>query len=193
MPPLMAAVRPPSRCPPSGPGRPTLRHRRASDGLHRRFPTPNAFGTCWRRCSASSPCRLPPAAWTPTIATGRPAITPSRWRPAGEPKTSPICARNPRSAGWRSIPIRWRSSGWRRPGLRHVTRGIRARRPRVEILMRGDSHDGRRAAMNWCERDRFGYVFRLIGNNVLPGCVTALVTRIKPSLPTTFRSGRALP
>ena len=35
--------------------------------------------------------------------------------------------------------------------LRHVVRAIRARWPRVDILIRGDSHYGRHEAMNWCE------------------------------------------
>ncbi|HET6522322.1 MAG TPA: IS1380 family transposase [Geminicoccaceae bacterium] len=51
--------------------------------------------------------------------------------------------------------------------LRHVIRRIRARWPRVEILVRGDSHYGRPEAMSWCERHRVGYVFGLAGNKVL--------------------------
>ena len=51
--------------------------------------------------------------------------------------------------------------------LRHVVRAIRARWPRVEILVRGDSHYGRPEAMTWCERNRVGYVFGLAGNQVL--------------------------
>jgi hypothetical protein len=44
--------------------------------------------------------------------------------------------------------------------LRHVIRRIRARWPRVDILVRGDSHYGRPEAMSWCERNRVGYVLR---------------------------------
>jgi hypothetical protein len=51
--------------------------------------------------------------------------------------------------------------------LRHVVRAIRARWPRVEILIRGDSHYARHEAMSWCERNRVGYVFGLAGNPVL--------------------------
>jgi hypothetical protein len=51
--------------------------------------------------------------------------------------------------------------------LRHVIRRIRARWPRVDILVRGDSHYGRPEAMSWCERNRVGYVFGLAGNKVL--------------------------
>ena len=51
--------------------------------------------------------------------------------------------------------------------LRHVIRAIRARWPRVDILVRGDSHYGRPEAMSWCERNRVGYVFGLAGNTVL--------------------------
>ena len=51
--------------------------------------------------------------------------------------------------------------------LRHVVKAIRARWPRVDILVRGDSHYGRPEAMAWCERNRVGYVFGLAGNQVL--------------------------
>jgi hypothetical protein len=58
--------------------------------------------------------------------------------------------------------------------LRHVIRRIRARWPRVEVLVRGDSHYGRPEAMSWCERHRVGYVFGLAGNKVLLRRVAAL-------------------
>jgi hypothetical protein len=58
--------------------------------------------------------------------------------------------------------------------LRHVVRAIRARWPRVEILIRGDSHYGRPEAMNWLERNRVGYIFGLAGNQVLLGKVRHL-------------------
>jgi hypothetical protein len=51
--------------------------------------------------------------------------------------------------------------------LRHVVRAIRARWPRVDIVVRGDSHYGRVEAMAWCERNRVGYIFGLAGNKVL--------------------------
>ena len=57
--------------------------------------------------------------------------------------------------------------------LRHVIRRIRARWPKVDILVRGDSHYGRPEAMSWCERNRVGYVFGLAGNKVLLARVTA--------------------
>src|SRR5277367_6146865 len=57
--------------------------------------------------------------------------------------------------------------------LRHVVRAIRARWPRIDILVRGDSHYGRPEAMAWCERNRVGYVFGLAGNAVLLRRVTA--------------------
>jgi hypothetical protein len=58
--------------------------------------------------------------------------------------------------------------------LRHVVRAIRARWPRVEIMVRGDSHYGRPEAMAWCERNRVAYIFGLGGNKVLLGRVTDL-------------------
>jgi hypothetical protein len=56
--------------------------------------------------------------------------------------------------------------------LRHVVRAIRARWPRVDILIRGDGHYGRPEAMAWCERHRVGYIFGLAGNRVLLRRVT---------------------
>lgn len=58
--------------------------------------------------------------------------------------------------------------------LRHVVRAIRARWPRVDIMVRGDSHYARPEAMDWLERNRIGYVFGLAGNTVLRGRVGAL-------------------
>jgi hypothetical protein len=58
--------------------------------------------------------------------------------------------------------------------LRHVVKAIRARWPRVEILVRGDSHYARPEAMTWCERNRIGYVFGLAGNRVLLTRIAAL-------------------
>jgi hypothetical protein len=58
--------------------------------------------------------------------------------------------------------------------LRHVIRRIRARWPKVDILVRGDSHYGRPEAMSWCERNRVAYVFGLAGNKVLHIRVAAL-------------------
>jgi hypothetical protein len=58
--------------------------------------------------------------------------------------------------------------------LRHVVRAIRARWPRVDILIRGDSHYARPEAMAWCERHRVGYVFGLAGNKVLLARVAGL-------------------
>jgi hypothetical protein len=58
--------------------------------------------------------------------------------------------------------------------LRHVVKAIRARWPRVEILIRGDSHYARPEAMTWCERNRVGYVFGLAGNQILSAKVAEL-------------------
>src|SRR3954454_20320998 len=61
--------------------------------------------------------------------------------------------------------------------LRHIIRRIRARWPKVDILVRGDSHYGRPEGMSWCERrrerrsgcerERVGYVLGLAGNKIL--------------------------
>ena len=58
--------------------------------------------------------------------------------------------------------------------LRHVVKAIRRRWPRVDILVRGDSHYARPEAMTWLERNRVGYIFGLAGNPVLLGEVAGL-------------------
>jgi hypothetical protein len=58
--------------------------------------------------------------------------------------------------------------------LRHVVRAIRARWPRVDIIVRGDSHYARPQAMDWLERNRVGYIFGLATNPVLRDRVTDL-------------------
>jgi hypothetical protein len=65
--------------------------------------------------------------------------------------------------------------------LRHVIRRIRARWPKVDILVRGDSHYGRPEAMTWCERERVGYVFGLAGNKVLLARVAGLAEEVAVS------------
>jgi Transposase DDE domain group 1 len=59
--------------------------------------------------------------------------------------------------------------------LRHVVRAIRARWPRVEILIRGDSHYSRPEALSWLERHGVGYIFGLAGNKALLAKIAALV------------------
>jgi hypothetical protein len=52
--------------------------------------------------------------------------------------------------------------------LKHVIARIRGHWPRVQILVRGDSHYGRPEAMEWCEEaDGIDYIFGFGGNKVL--------------------------
>jgi hypothetical protein len=55
------------------------------------------------------------------------------------------------------------------------SRPFRRRWPRVDILVRGDSHYARPEAMTWLERNRVGYIFGLAGNPVLAAAVADLV------------------
>ena len=59
--------------------------------------------------------------------------------------------------------------------LRHVVGAIRRRWPRVDIVIRGDSHYARPEAMTWLERNRVGYIFGLAGNRVLHERIADLV------------------
>jgi hypothetical protein len=51
--------------------------------------------------------------------------------------------------------------------LKHVIRRIRQHWPKVEIMVRGDSHYGRPEAMDWCEDVGVSYCFGLGTNAVL--------------------------
>src|SRR5438874_7249519 len=56
--------------------------------------------------------------------------------------------------------------------LKHVIKHIRAHWPKVDILVRGDSHYGRHEAMEWCESQGVDYVFGYgSGNCVLNAMV----------------------
>ncbi len=57
--------------------------------------------------------------------------------------------------------------------LKHVIQHIRVRWPKVEILVRGDSHYGRAEAMEWCETNNVDYIFGFGGNAVLAGMTRA--------------------
>jgi DDE family transposase len=65
--------------------------------------------------------------------------------------------------------------------LRHIIAAIRRRWPRVDILVRGDSHYGRPEAMAWCERHRVAYIFGLAGNQVRLGRVADLAEDVAVS------------
>ncbi len=51
--------------------------------------------------------------------------------------------------------------------LKHLTRRIRRHWPRTRLTFRGDSHYGRREAMDWCEDSGVDYIFGLAGNAAL--------------------------
>jgi hypothetical protein len=51
--------------------------------------------------------------------------------------------------------------------LRRLVRRIRLHWPNTRITIRGDSHYGRREAMDWCEQNRVNYIFGLSTNAVL--------------------------
>jgi hypothetical protein len=78
--------------------------------------------------------------------------------------------------------------------LRHVVAAIRRRWPRVDILVRGDSHYGRHEAMSWCERNRVAYVLGLAGNKVLLARMVSLaedaaMSRVEGEAPKGRRYG----
>jgi hypothetical protein len=60
-----------------------------------------------------------------------------------------------------------------RAHLRRLVRRIRLHWPETIITIRGDSHYGRREAMDWCERNSVQYIFGLSGNAVLDAQVFA--------------------
>jgi hypothetical protein len=60
-----------------------------------------------------------------------------------------------------------------RAHLRRLVRRIRLHWPKTVITIRGDSHYGRREAMEWCEQNAVQYVFGLERNAVLQALVQA--------------------
>jgi hypothetical protein len=54
-----------------------------------------------------------------------------------------------------------------RAHLRRLVRRIRRHWPKTRITIRGDSHYGRREAMDWCEKNDVHYIFGLSANAVL--------------------------
>lgn len=54
-----------------------------------------------------------------------------------------------------------------RAHLRRLVRRIRMHWPHTQITFRGDSHYGRKEAMEWCEQNGVRYIFGLAPNNVL--------------------------
>lgn len=58
--------------------------------------------------------------------------------------------------------------------LEHVIRRIRKNWPRVEVLVRGDSHYARPEALDWLEDNAISYVFGLAGNAALKALVAPL-------------------
>jgi len=53
--------------------------------------------------------------------------------------------------------------------LKHLTRRIRCHWPRTRLTFRGDSHYGRRKAIDWCEDNGVDFIFGLAGNTALHG------------------------
>jgi hypothetical protein len=81
--------------------------------------------------------------------------------------------------------------------LKHVIKRIRAHWPKVQILVRGDSHYGRHEVMEWCESQEIDYVFGYgSGNAVLDAMVRedaeALCVERATSGEEKLRSFRAL-
>jgi hypothetical protein len=54
-----------------------------------------------------------------------------------------------------------------RAHLRRLVRRIRRHWPRTRITIRGDSHYGRKEAMDWCERNGVTFIFGLSTNKLL--------------------------
>jgi len=67
---------------------------------------------------------------------------------------------------------------------------IRARWPRVRILLRADSGFAREALMAWCEANRVDYLFGLAGNRRLAGEIEAELAEARAAAETTGRPAR---
>jgi hypothetical protein len=62
--------------------------------------------------------------------------------------------------------------------LKHVIARIRRHWPKVDILVRGDSHYGRQEAMAWCEANRISYIFGFGGNSVLDDMIRPVADEV---------------
>jgi hypothetical protein len=76
-----------------------------------------------------------------------------------------------------------------RAHLRRLIRRIRLHWPRTRITVRGDSHYGRREAMDWCEQNDVSYIFGLAPNKILadqvfPKVDECCVRRVQAKLAT---------
>ena len=65
-----------------------------------------------------------------------------------------------------------------RAHLRRLVRRIRMHWPETRITIRGDSHYGRREAMDWCEKNGVWYIFGLSGNDVLRERIFAKIDEV---------------
>ena len=63
--------------------------------------------------------------------------------------------------------------------LRRLMRRIRRHWPNTVITIRGDSHYGRREAMDWCDKNDVGYVFGLSKNETLDALVFAKADAVR--------------
>jgi hypothetical protein len=66
-----------------------------------------------------------------------------------------------------------------RAHLRRLVRRIRLHWPNTVITIRGDSHYGRREAMDWCEKNGVQYVFGLSKNETLDAQVFATADEVR--------------
>jgi hypothetical protein len=66
--------------------------------------------------------------------------------------------------------------------LRRLVRRIRLHWPNTRITIRGDSHYGRREAMDWCEQNRVNYIFGLSTNAVLAAQVFIKTDDARPPI-----------
>jgi hypothetical protein len=71
-----------------------------------------------------------------------------------------------------------------------IVRQIRARWPRVRILLRGDSGFCRAALMLWCEQNRVDYVFGLARNKRLEAEITAELQAARAAAERTGKPAR---
>lgn len=76
------------------------------------------------------------------------------------------------------------------PELERVVAGLRARWPRVRIVVRGDSGFCREAMMAWCEREQVDYALGLARNARLSGRIEAPLARAAERHQATRRPER---
>ncbi len=81
-------------------------------------------------------------------------------------------------------------AAWALPEIERIVGGLRARWPKVKILVRGDSGFAREDIMSWCEGQGVDYLFGLARNNRLESMLSEKMAQARELYEATGRAAR---